>query len=217
MAIKVNLADGNAEVGGEFNSALAFVKSFDGRKYDAAVKTWTVPVKLAEFLKRAEGRGLPTEYSGAAYPTGRRESGHQTRYGNRYDNSEWAAMGEARQAGSAAGQAMQEQVEAAEKALREAQMAFLLKAVEGNAQVAEQLYRSFVGFNARWLMWSVEEVEAAGAIQFSSPARREAVIKAVEAARDNNLLKGVLQAWQDQEDARVLAEQEIYEKYGVFQ
>lgn len=218
MAIKVKLNDGNAEVGGEFNRALSFVKGFEGRKYDAATKTWTVPMSVHDFIGRCNSSLLPVEYSGVVGTVQpRHESGHQTKYGNRYSNDEWQAMNEARKVGGEAAAKLQDKVEAAEKALREAQMSLLLAATGGNTEAAGKLYRTFVGFNARFGTLSVEEVEANGGIQFSSAARRTAVIEAVDACHNHPLLKALLDAWQEQEDAESVAQAEVYDRYGVFQ
>ncbi len=218
MAIKVKLNDGNAEVGGEFNRALSFVKGFEGRKYDPATKTWTVPVSVHDFIGRCNSSLLPVEYSGVVGTVQpRHESGHQTRYGNRYSRTEWDAMDEARQAESAAGQALQDKVEAAEKALREAQMALLLAATGGNADAAGRIYRQFVAANGWYAGLSIEEAEAEGAIQFSSPARRDAVIAAVDACHNHPLVKALLASYREQSGAEEEAKREVYEKYGVFQ
>lgn len=117
MGIKVRLSDGSAEVGGGFEAALGFVKALPGRQYDPATKAWVVPMSLADFLARCS---LPAEYGGAAYRSGRMESGHQTRWGNRYSRTEWEAQREADVAEREVRAATQDAVDdAAEAARRE--------------------------------------------------------------------------------------------------
>ena len=216
MAIKVKLVDGNAEVGGDFNAALSFVKSVAGRKYDAATKTWTLPLKLADLMTKCEGR-FPVEYSGAAYKSGRTETGHQTRYGNRYSDTEWRALQEARTARGAAEDALYDAVQEAERALRLAQMSILVAATGGNEAAAEKLYDAFVRVGGRWYGESLEEAEGCGAIRFTSDAKRQTVTAAIEAAVNHPLVKVVQQAERDVESAGDAAQAEVYEKYGVFQ
>jgi len=92
MGIKVNLENGNqVEVGGEFGKALEMVKSIEGRCYDSATKTWTVPMSLRDFCEQVRFWGLPVDVlvgEGHRYMSGN----HVTRYGNAYSAEEWQAQ-----------------------------------------------------------------------------------------------------------------------------
>jgi len=58
--IYVKCNDGSLKLGGDFNSALAYVKSFPGRKYDWAEKIWRIPADV-----RTVAMGVPV--GGAFY------------------------------------------------------------------------------------------------------------------------------------------------------
>lgn len=90
MGIKVKLNDGTVEVGGEFKSALAWVKSFEGRQYDPATKTWTVPTTLREFDKK--NSRFPMDVLSGNGSSRTQTGDHHTRYGNVWAEEEWDAQ-----------------------------------------------------------------------------------------------------------------------------
>lgn len=212
MSIKVKLQDGNAEVGGDFNAALSFVKGLPGRHYDAASKTWTVDMPLVDFLSRCS---LPCDYSGAAYKNGRVEDGHRTRYGNHYSRNEWDARRDADKAERDARAPLQDAVDEAKRALRDAQIALLVEAAEGNAEAAQRLHAAFVAPMGRCYDMDVAEAESLGLVRFTSSVKRQRVTAAIEAAREHPLHKAVDAAEQAQDDAGENARLSVYEAAGL--
>ncbi len=157
--IQVRCSDDSVKVGGDFSAALAFVKAQPGRRYDAAAKVWIVPVASRDLLRAASASHLPVELPGG---------GHQTRYGNGYSADEWQAL-----------RREQEVNRAAEKAVA---------AVAGDAiaQLRADLAELMPQATAKQIDYLVglitdedgglDAAEMAGRIQFSSPARKAALI-----------------------------------------
>jgi hypothetical protein len=191
MAITVKLNDMTVTVGGDFQSALAFVKSFNGRRFDAATKTWIVPTTSKEFR---QGCTLPLDLG-----TGE----HITSWGTRYSGSEWDAKHERDNITVPAG--IVAQVAAAERAAEQALIDTLRALGMNDATIAKLrgIHNRFHG--------DLDLAVEMGKIVFSSAARRQAIENAFE-AWETAYLKA-----QDAADDYIAAEERrIDEKYGVY-
>jgi hypothetical protein len=191
MAIRINLKDATVELGGNFNSALRFVKGFSGRKYDPTTKTWTVPTTISEFQKF---NTFPTEIisgnGGNRYASGN----HVTKFGNAYSRDEWDATQEAWSA-------------KAEIASSTAKHEVAL-----DSQVREKLSAIGLSDNAVSLLASkpfdIEEMEEAGRIRFSSDERRAEIYAIIEWFRSEKV-----RVWQEEDNAVEAANERIWSKY----
>lgn len=191
MAIRVKLSDATIELGGNFNSALQFVKGFSGRKYDPATKTWTVPTSISEFQKHNR---FPTEIlsgnGGNRYASGN----HVTKFGNAYSRDEWDATQEARSV--------------------EAKVAadFAKEKVALDSQFRQRLADIGLSENAIGLLASkpfdTEEMEEAGRIHFSSDERRTEIYAAIKWFRSE-----MERVWRAEDSAVEAANERIWSKY----
>lgn len=164
MGIKVKLNDGKIEMGGGFNSTLAFVKSQPGRKYNPQTKIWTVPGKtIADFdsLKT----GIPMDILESSHPQVRLAQGnHHTRYGNVYDRQEWEATQESY------------------KTEAEIRTEYAKKFQDLDEQLGEELAQLGVSQPER-IVKIAHEIDCwieADRIQFKSEAQKEAILKAID-------------------------------------
>ena len=194
MAIKVSLNDGIVEVGGNFQSALAFVKRQDGRKYDPTTKTWTVPQTVKEFIGW-NNAGLPIDIVSGDNSNRYGDGNHVTRYGNVYSRDEWDAQKEVWKA--------EGEIEA-KYASEELENGRLFSEAMRSAGVSEEGIRMI-----RAHIWDFEEVEGYR-LQFSSPERREQIFNIVEAYR-----KRQEEVWKKQENEQEARTVEIYERGGI--
>lgn len=149
MAIKVKLADGTVEVGGEFKAALEFIKGQVGRKWDAASKTWSVPQAVEQFRK------------GCSFPLTLPGGDHVTRYGTRYERNEWACLQEESQAERAVARPYLDKTDEA--------MAEFRRKLEA-AGLSERGIGIVVNYQGM-----LDAAERDGMIGFSSPARRSEI------------------------------------------
>ncbi|HEU5013936.1 MAG TPA: hypothetical protein VFT66_15555 [Roseiflexaceae bacterium] len=197
--LTVKLTDATVQVGGDFQNALAFIKSFDGRRYDGATKVWTVPTTLKAFAARCS---FPYDVAAASGDARHRSGEHVTRWGTRYRGDEWSAKREYAAMQPPAALIAEEQTkrDAAEQALIATLRGFGLD--DNGIARLRGLYDRCMG--------NLSEAEALGKIRFSSPERRAAVEAAFDAYYDawNNADEGV-EDYMDYEHRR------IHEKYGL--
>lgn len=162
MAIRVQLQDAKIQIGGGFEAALAWVKAQPGRRYDAATKTWAIPMSLAELRRRCT---LPLDVVDAV--AARPQPGsHITRYGNAYSAEEW----QAKRAEMAAEERIARASDAKLAALRAEAVSRLMA-----AGVAPEAARMLVG-----RLLELDVLEESGAIIYSSEERRQAVHEIAE-------------------------------------
>lgn len=200
MAISVKLNDAEIRLGGEFGSALAFVKGFTGRSYDGQAKAWTVPMTLLDFQKSASGR-FPIDVLSAANAA--RSGQHITKYGNKYSANEWSAKREydaVRLPDALTAEARAREA-AAEQALVEALKGFGM----GDETIAK------LRFIEQRFHGDLAEAEEYGKIRFSSAERREAIESAFARYWSDYLKAG--EAVEDFLDAE---QRRIDEKYGIY-
>jgi hypothetical protein len=162
MAITVKLQNGTVSVGGEFKTALAFVKSLPGRRFDGATKTWTVAMGLEDFGKRCR---LPYDILAGQNSQARLQSGnHVTRYGTAYTRSEWDANKAVWVAERKISAEFGDKFSALKRELRDR-----LEGIGLSDRAVDFLM-------ARENIFSIEELEERGAVKFSSEERRAAVL-----------------------------------------
>ena len=192
MAIKVKLQDGKIQVGGNFNAALAYVKGKDGRRYDVAAKTWTVPATVESFMRNCS---LPTEILEGDGSARYGDGNHVTKWGNVYSGEEWDAQKDVWAAEKRIGGDHASQYEASRKRFQ-ADLAAL-----GMSGAAARMLESHI--------WDCEDAEGYR-LKFSSQARRDEVFAVVEARRGRDCAIG------EAEDAVTDAERErIFSAVGV--
>ncbi len=194
MGIKVSLSDGMVEVGGEFKSALSFVKGQKGRTYDPATKTWAIPMTVKEFVGyNRTGRPLDILSSNGR---GRYESGnHVTRYGTAYSRNEWDSQREIWKAEKEVAAKYAPESDEVEMAFSEAMIAI------GVSKEGIRIIRAFI--------WDFEDVEG-DRFQFSSQERRDKIFAIVEAYR-----KAKMDVWKRQEAEEEARTLEILERGGI--
>lgn len=159
MGIKVNLTDGQVELGGDFWRALAFVKAIEGRSYDGPTKTWTVPMTLQEF--DSKNHAFPMDVLVGNSSNRNQTGAHHTRYGNVYTRDEWDA--------NKAIWKMEAEVERKYAPEIDAVKIDFVKALVDEG-ISENAARSVLA-----LAWDFEEAVDRGKIQFSSQARQQLV------------------------------------------
>ena len=192
MGIKIKCSDGMIEIGGDFQGALALVKSIDGRQYDPATKIWTVPVSIHRFDSLKIGRPVNV-LSGDE--RGRFRSGdHHTRYGNVYSRDEWAATTEANQAEGEVGRQFEG---------REAEIEAKYRQQLAGLGIDEQMAGTI-------LSWRFEDLVESGQIKFSSPEREQAIWAIRNAHADE-----MMEVWRAEDDAKEAARERIWGKYGL--
>jgi hypothetical protein len=192
MAIKIQLKDGMVEVGGDFQSALNFVKSFEGRNFDSATKTWSIPVSLQDF-----GRGCRFPYDvTSGHSNGRLASGsHVTKYGNSYSRDEWSAQVQARKAEAEISEAFGDKFFALDAELRQR-----AEQIQLNPKVLPAI--TSYNFESRLEM---------GSIKFATPAREVEVMALYHWYSD---AKAAL--YEAQDDEVTTAKERIYEAAGIY-
>jgi hypothetical protein len=193
MAITVKLTDATIALGGDWNGALAMVKSIAGRSYDGQAKTWALPLDLKAFSARAAGRPFDVLASATAHRAGE----HVTRWGTRYGRNEWDAKRavDAIQVPAALVAEAQQKRDAAERAL--------IAVLGPNAAKVRNLYDRFAG--------DLDEAAELGYITFSSPARKAAIEAAFE-----TYFADLEAAEQAIDDFRAIEERKIAEDYGIY-
>lgn len=182
MAINVQLIDALVQVGGNFQDALAFVKSFQHLPFDRERKLWTLPTTdLKTFQARCT---FPFDIASASQS--HRSGEHVTRYGTRYSRDAW----EAKRAFDALvpPDALVDAAQANEAAAEAAFLASLRVFGYSDALIARlrSIYDRFVG--------DLDEAEELGYVQFSAGRKQqiekifetyyEAMLKADECVQD---------------------------------
>ncbi len=186
MAIQLHLKDGSILVGGDFKSALAYVKAIAGFKWNPGEKRWENPAMDTKEA-RSLFAGFPLDVAGG---TGQY---HQTVYGNKYSKNEWDAMG------------------AANKAERTARSSFDDKwnALEREATARLDELGVARAHQAAMMSFDFEDNVERGAIQFTSPARRAALFTF------NAWYLGEKSRLMDAEDnAGEYAREQVWDRYG---
>lgn len=182
MAINVQLIDALVQVGGNFQDALAFVKSFQHMPFDRERKLWALP---ATDLKTFQARcTFPFDIASASQS--HRSGEHVTRYGTRYSRDAW----EAKRASDALvpPDALVDAAQANKAAAEAAFLASLRVFGYSDALIARlrSIYDRFVG--------DLDEAEELGYVQFSAGRKQqiekifetyyEAMLKADECVQD---------------------------------
>jgi hypothetical protein len=190
MSITVKLNDMTIRVGGDFQTALAFVKSFPGRSYDRETKVWVVPTTSKEFRGRCS---LPLDLG----------DGHITSWGTRYSTSEWRAKIERDTIKVPA--KIVAQVTAAEQAA-EQQLIDALRGLGMDDATIVKLRGVYDRFHG-----DLGLAAEMGKIIFTSEERQQAIETAFEAHS-----WAYLRAQEIADDFIAAQERQIDEKYGVY-
>ena len=189
MGVKVKLTDGEVELGGNFQSALSFVRGFTGRSHDPSTKTWTIPITLKEFGKH---NSFPTEVLGSKGRHGRYVAGnHITKYGTVYSADEWDANKRAWKAEAEISSGFSGSYQDAESKFRQA-----LAEIGVSQQGISVLVRN---------TWDLEEMVEFGRIKFASQEHERQVMAAVESYR-----QALEQTGQQEDDAIAAAQENIF-------
>lgn len=200
MALTIKLQDATVSLGGEFSSALAFVKSLPGRKYDGATKTNSAAMTLKEFSARAQGRPFDVQSAAQSHRSGE----HVTRWGTRYSRNEWDAMRAADKAAGEAAHAARPQVEAAEREIR----AELQRRALENAPSAEIARKMAALVEADGGMSEAIERRL---VKFSTPERESAWL-----AIDEWYWDAMWKAGEVERDAEAAARERVNDTYGIY-
>ena len=198
MAINVQLIDALVQVGGDFQSALAFVKSFQHMPFDRERKLWTLPITdLKTFQARCT---FPFDIASASQS--HRSGEHVTRYGTRYTANEWAAT----RASDALvpPDALVAQAQANEAAAEAAFLASLRVFGYSDALIARlrSIYDRFVG--------DLDEAEELGYVTFPVPGRKQQIEAIFETYYD-----AMLKADECVQDWLAAKQYKIDDSYGM--
>ena len=198
MAINVQLIDALVQVGGNFQDALAFVKSFQHLPFDRERKLWTLPITdLKTFQARCT---FPFDIASASQS--HRSGEHVTRYGTRYSRDAW----EAKRASDALvpPDALVDAAQANKAAAEAAFLASLRVFGYSDALIARlrSIYDRFVG--------DLDEAEELGYVTFPVPGRKQQIEAIFETYYD-----AMLKADECVQDWLAAKQYKIDDSYGM--